>query len=404
MSEYKKRTCCACCKNSSLKTIISFGEVPLAGNFPKKEELENTKKYELSILFCEKCALVQTNSIIDSDYLFKDYRYRSSIGLSKYFSEVAKLYITKFDLTKQSKVLEIGSNDGVLLKPLHELGIDIVGVEPSININKIASDLGLKTVNDYFHLENAKKYFSSSKFDLVISNNCFAHIDDINSIVEGVKYCLADNGTFVIEVHYLKKLIEEFQFDFIYHEHLYYYSFTALNNLFKQHGMVVVDFDDIPIHSGSIRVYAKKSGEPDAKVQERLNLENRVGLSTYEYFETFSNNVTAHIEKIKSLILELRKSNLEIFAYGASGRGNMLLNVCGFTENEIKFIIDESPERYNRYIPSCNIPIYDPTHLNQPIPNYVFVLAWNYIDMIKKKLEGKNLKYILPFPTPKIDL
>lgn len=404
MNEYKKRTCCACCRNSSLKTVISFGEVPLAGNFPKKEEIESTKKYDLSILFCEKCALVQTNSIIDSDYLFKDYRYRSSIGLSKYFSEVAKLYINKFSLTARSKVLEIGSNDGVLLKPFHDSGIDIIGIEPSININKIASDVGLKTVNDYFHLENAKKYFSSDKFDLVISNNCFAHIDDINSIVEGVKYCLSDEGTFVIEVHYLKKLIEEFQFDFIYHEHLYYYSLTALNNLFKQHGMIVVDFDDIPIHSGSIRVYVKKNGIPKDNVQNRLILESQIGLSKYEYFEAFSNNVMSHIEKIKSLIFDLRKLNIEIFAYGASGRGNMLLNVCGFTANDIKFIIDESPERYNRYIPSCNIPIYDPSHLNISTPTHVFILAWNYIEIIKKKLEGRNLKYILPFPIPKIDL
>lgn len=402
MSEYKKRTCCACCKNSSLKTIISFGEVPLAGNFPKKEELKATRKYDLSVLFCEQCSLVQTNSIIDSDYLFKDYRYRSSIGLSKYFSEVAKFYIERFRLDNKSKVLEIGSNDGVLLKPFQESGIDIIGVEPSININKIASDAGLKTVNDYFHLKNAKKYFASTKFDLIVSNNCFAHIDDINSIVDGVKYCVAEDGTFVVEVHYLKKLIEEFQFDFIYHEHLYYYSLTALNNLFKQHGMVVVDFEDIPIHSGSIRVYAKKTGDQSDKLKERLKIENETGLSRYEYFQTFSNNVQNHINEIKSLISDLRKSNIEIFGYGASGRGNMLLNVCGLTANDIKFIIDESLERYNRYIPSCDIPIYPPSHLEKDSPSHSFVLAWNYFDMIKKKLDGKNFKYILPFPSPKI--
>ncbi len=219
MSEYKKRSSCACCGNTSLKNVISFGEVPLAGNFPKKEELPTVKKYELSLMFCESCALLQTDSIIDSDTLFKDYRYMSSIGLSNHFTSVASLYKNRFNLDNKSNVLEIGSNDGVLLKPFDDLGINAVGVEPATNIHEVAKLKGCNSINDYFGAQSVKKYFKQGQFDLVVANNCFAHIDDIHSIVEGVNYCISDNGHFVIEVHYLKNLIEGFQFDFIYHEH-----------------------------------------------------------------------------------------------------------------------------------------------------------------------------------------
>jgi SAM-dependent methyltransferase len=277
MSEYKKRVACACCGNTSLKNVISFGEVPLAGNFPKKEELSDVKKYELSLMFCETCALLQTDSIIDSDTLFKDYRYMSSIGLTNHFTNVANLYKNRFNLGDNSKVLEIGSNDGVLLKPLNDLGINALGVEPATNIHEVAKSRGCNSINDYFGVDFAKKHFKQGQFDLIVANNCFAHIDDIHSIVNGVKYCLSDNGHFVIEVHYLKNLIEGFQFDFIYHEHLYYYSLNSLSNLLNKHGMIVVDFEEISIHSGSIRVYAKKNGIIPEKVTTRLMQEVEIG-------------------------------------------------------------------------------------------------------------------------------
>ena len=200
----------------------------------------------------------------------------SSIGLSEHFTNVAKLLKKKFQLNKSHKILEIGSNDGVLLKPLMDLSLNVIGIEPAINISKIAKEKGCNVINDYFNEKNAQKYFKNQKFDLVISNNCFAHIDDIHSIVKGTKDILKEDSYFIIEVHYLKNLIDELQYDFIYHEHLYYYSLNALHNLFKQFNMSIIDFNEIDIHSGSIRVYIQNTpNKMPKKVLDRLKLEKK---------------------------------------------------------------------------------------------------------------------------------
>lgn len=397
-SEYKTRTQCSICKNTQLKSIIDFGEISLAGNFPKKNELLNCKKYQLSLLYCNNCYLIQTNSIIDSDFLFKDYRYMSSIGLSKHFTSVANLYKQKFNLTSSSNVLEIGSNDGVLLKPLMDLGISCIGFDPSINISNAAKEKGCNVIVDYFNKRNAIKYLKQDYYDLICSNNCFAHIDDIHSILEGVNYCLKSDGYFVIEVHYLKNLIEQLQYDFIYHEHLYYYSLSSLNYLFNLHGFSIVDFEEINIHSGSIRVYASKTEKTTEKVKNQLNFEKDLGLLSFKFFENYSFDVKTHITSLQNQIKKLKDEGNNIIGYGASGRGNVLLNMCKFTSNEISFIIDESPERYDRYVGGTDIPIYDKNHLIENKPDYILLLAWNYAESIINKLKGQNYNYIVPFP------
>jgi SAM-dependent methyltransferase len=205
-NEYTLRKACAICQNKNLNVVFDFDEISLAGNFPTKEEIHECKKYPLVLKYCDRCKLVQTDSIINSDFLFKDYRYMSSIGLSKHFTSVSNLYKQKFNLSSQSKVLEIGSNDGVLLKPFMDLGINCIGFDPSINISVIAKEKGCNVIVDYFNKENAEKYLKQNEFDIICSNNCFAHIDDIHSILEGVTYCLKPNGQFIIEVLYLKNL------------------------------------------------------------------------------------------------------------------------------------------------------------------------------------------------------
>jgi 2-polyprenyl-3-methyl-5-hydroxy-6-metoxy-1,4-benzoquinol methylase len=400
--EYKLRTSCAICKNLELKTIFDFDEISLAGNFPKKDELNHCKKYPLKLKYCTNCSLVQTDSIINSDFLFKDYRYMSSIGLSKHFSSVAMLYKEKFGLNNNSKVLEIGSNDGVLLKPFMDLGIPCMGFDPSINISKVAQEKGCNVIVDYFSKTTATKYLKENDYDIICSNNCFAHIDDIHSILEGVSYSLKPDGHFIIEVHYLKNLIEQLQYDFVYHEHLYYYSLSALNYLFNLHGLSIVDFEEISIHSGSIRVYASKNKKTNEKVDNQLNFEKNIGMTNFEYFENYSLKVKNHIISLQNIIKNLKNEGFTIAGYGASGRGNVLLNMCKFTSNDISFIIDESPERYDRYVGGTDIPIFNKNYLNLNKPNYILILAWNYSDMIMEKLKSENFKYIIPFPTVKI--
>lgn len=404
MNEYQIRAKCAICDNINLTNVINFGNVPLAGNFPKNEvEIQNEQKYNLCLLFCDQCGLLQTNSIVDSDFLFRDYRYLSSIGLSKHFSDVANLYKKKFALNETSNVLEIGSNDGVLLEPFDKLNIPAVGFEPSYNVSEIAKQKGCNVINDYFNEVNAEKYLKVGTYDLVIANNCFAHIDDIKSIVKGVKLILKKDAFFVIEVHYLKNLIEENQYDFVYHEHLFYYSLIALNNLFVQHGMSVVEFDEIPIHSGSLRVYIKNTEKViSEKVNNRLQLELKMGIGSIGYYQNFANNVFKHIASLKQSLQQLKQSGVSIAGYGASGRANMLFNMCQLTTDIIDFVVDDSPERCNRFIAGVHVPIVSYEVLLEKKPDYVVIFAWNYAEMIMKKLEHTNFKFILPFPEFKI--
>ena len=212
-TSYKVRKSCAICGNTQLETIMKYGVVPLAGNFPSKEEFNNDKKYNLKLFFCPKSSLVQTGSIIESDILFKDYRYMSSIGLSQHFIDVAKMLRDRFN---PKKVLEIGANDGSLLKPLNDLDIETMGFDPAINVVKIGVEKGCNIIPDYFNEEAVSKYKIEKSFDLVVANNCFAHIDDIHSIVKGVAKTLKNNAYFVIEVHYVRDLIKENQYETVY--------------------------------------------------------------------------------------------------------------------------------------------------------------------------------------------
>lgn len=401
MIEYNKRTKCAICGNHELETILDYGDVPLAGFFPKKTELNSVKKYNLALQYCDKCHLMQTNSTINADVLFKDYRYLSSIGLQKHFNEYAKFLIDRFSLNGDSKVIEFGSNDGVLLKPMMDNGINIVGFEPSDNISKVAINKGCNVINDYFSIDTVKSYCEESNYDLVTSSNCFAHIDDIHSVVKGVKHVLKYGGYYSFEVHYGKNIIEESQYDNIYHEHIYYYTVTSLKYLFEIYGMTIVDVIELPIHAGSIRVIVKNSIEEyNNKVTNILDNENNLGITSLDYYSYFNDNVIKHKNEIHSTLLQLKNEGKKIGAYGASGRANILCNFCGLDETIIDYIIDESPERYNRFI--NNIPIYNSDKID-PDSDYILIFAWNYSKMIISKLVDKyKFKYIIPFPIIRI--
>ena len=402
MEIYKVRQKCAVCDNTKLNSIMEYGLVPLAGDFPSQTELLSDRKFNLNVQFCTQCGLLQTDSIIDADTLFKDYRYMSSIGLSGHFTQVAKMIKDRFN---PNKVLEIGSNDGVLLKPLQDLGVDCIGIEPAINICQVAQDKGCHVINDYFNEEAVEKYSLDSQFDVAVSNNCFAHIDDIKSIVKGVKKALKPGGKFIVEVHYVKSLIEQLQYDNIYHEHLYYYSLTALNNLFNQFDMTIIDFDEIPIHSGSIRVVIENAltAHP-IKVIKRIDEEKEWGITSIEWLNDFGDKVREHISVIKNTLKDLKSKGYKICGYGASGRANMICNLAEITSDIVDYIVDESPERAGRFIAGTHVPIVDKTHLDEDAsqPQYIIIFAWNFSKMIIDKLKGKGYKYIIAFPTMNI--
>jgi len=403
MIGYKLRKFCAGCDESNFLNILSLGEVPLAGVFPLKEELEIENKYPLNLLLCKKCSLVQTDSFIEPQILFEDYRYISSVGLSNHFKEVASILDDRYDV-KGKSILEIGCNDGVLLEPLSKLGANVEGVDPAKNIVKLAKDKGLKVYEEYFNDETFGGEEFKDKYDLVLSNNTFAHIPDIQSVVRGVKHVLKPDGEFIFEVHYLQSLIEGKQWDNIYHEHIFYHSITGLNNLFQKYGMTIVNFEEIPIHSGSIRVtvtnkipniYNLHMYTPP-KVLDRIELESKT-VANVEYLRRYGEDVRNHITNFNDTIEELKK-NHSIAGYGASGRANMFCNLTNLNSNIVKFIVDESPERCGRYIANTDIPIVDVETLKNSDVDLLIIFAWNYSKMIIEKTQFKKFKYLVAFP------
>ena len=402
MSSFTLRKTCASCGSSELQEIIDYGQIPLAGCFPKEMELDSVETYPFALLYCASCTLVQANGTVDPDLLFKDYRYLSSVGLSGHFNDLASHVHEHFGLTRDSRIVEIGANDGVFLVPMMELGHDIVGFEPSDNVSRIATERGCRIFNEYFSLASATKHLEAHSVDLLVACNCFAHIDGINDVVQGISHALRPEGHAVIEVHYVKSLVEELQYDFAYHEHIYYYSVTALSNLFARHGMTVVDFEEIPVHSGSLRVYVRNEAvEVPSKVSECMDAEAQ-GVAAWDCYTSYARDVLLHKQQLMELLRSLKAKALRVVGYGASGRANVLCNFCGIDSSLVDYIVDESPERYDRFIPVRNIPIKRKEYFDSDSSiDYVLILAWNYSKAIIRKLQDRDFRFIIPFPQPR---
>jgi len=397
IQKYQNRETCASCDGNDFETILDLGIVPLAGYFPLKEQIHYEIKYPLSLLVCNSCKLVQTDSVINPKLLFEDYRYLSSVGLTNHFTDVANILNDKYDVSNKN-ILEIGCNDGVLLEPLSKLGAFVEGVDPAVNVVQLAKAKGLKVYNDYFNDQTFGSVEFESKYDLVISNNTFAHIVDIQSVIRGINHVLKPNGDFIFEVHYLNNLIGEKQWDNVYHEHIFYYSITALKNMFQKHNMTLVDFEEIPIHAGSIRVTVKnKNTLISQKISNRIELESKT-VADVEYLKNYGSSVKNHISDFNDAIQKLSKE-YTIAGYGASGRANMFCNLTNLNQDIVKFIVDESPERCGRYIANTEIPIVDVETLQNSDTDLLIIFAWNYSKMIIEKTQFKKYKYLVAFPS-----
>ncbi len=396
MSEYTKRLQCAGCENDSLETILDLGSVPFVGEFPSYEDLDNQTRWDLNLLFCDKCKLVQTDSLIEPKVAFKDYRYLSSVSLSEYFQKVASDLNEKYNI-ENKKILEIGCNDGVLMSPLSKLGADVEGVDPSEIPYKIAKNKGLTVYNKFFNYENFDSDYFVSRYDFVLANNSFAHIIDVQNVIRGIRNVLRVSGHFIFEVHYLNSIIEGKQWDNVYHEHIFYYSLTALKNMFQKHNMTVVDFEEIPIHSGSVRVtVANRNTYLPQKVSDRIELESK-NIADISYLKKYGITVKKHISDFNNQIKELSR-DYKIAGYGASGRAGIFCSMTGLDDSIVKFIVDESPERCGRYLSGTKIPIVDIDTLKNSDVDIIIIFAWNYSKMIIEKTQFKKYSYLVAFP------
>jgi len=407
--EFKTKKNCRFCESKNLKKVIDFRLMPLAGGFLKKEEIKKEKKYPLRVFICEGCGLVQLIDVVSAELLFKDYRYASSTTktLREHFKKYAEEMTTRF-LKQNSFIVEIGSNDGVFLAPLKEFGINVLGVDPAINIVKIAKKRGLNVINDFFNLKTAKLILNKhGKADAIFANNVLAHINDMDETMKGIKLLLDKKGILVFEVQYLADLVKYVQYDLIYHEHLCYYSLKPLIKFLDRYGMKIFDIKRISTQGGSIRVYAAplngagQKYRTSKKILKMLKSEKKMDLYTHKGLRTFTKKIAQHKEALMKILKKFKAEDKTISGYGASGRSAILTNYCGIDKDYLEYMVDASPERYGRLMPGTHVKIMPPSYLKRNPTDVVLITAWTYKDEILKKEKWflkKGGKIIIPLP------
>jgi methylation protein EvaC len=402
---------CSFCNSKRLGLVMDFGEVGLAGAFLKPGQFATERTFPMRLQFCRDCYAVQVTDKVPPDVMFQNYFYfSSSIGtLRDHFQQYAAEVTKRFFDPAKATVLEFGCNDGVLLRPLADQGIrTVIGVDPASNVVSTINDPRIKLINNYFTEDVARKVVAEyGKVDLIFANNVYAHIPDIQGTTRAVVEALHPDGVFAFEVHYLGKVIDEIQYDMIYHEHLYYYSLLSVMNHLARYDMMVFDIKPIPIHAGSIRFYtckkgSKHSGSVSPAVEALEAKERARGFDRYETFLEFSNIVAGHRDRLIELLGELRRQGKRIAGYGASGRANTIIQYCGISHDHLDYMIDDAPAKAGFYTPKSHFEIFPSSVLDcDSPPDYLLIFAWSFFDEIR----NKNRKYlaqggrmILPLP------
>jgi len=402
---------CRSCGNENLKKILSLGRLPLANNLLSKKDLGNEEEqFPLEINYCDECHLCQLSYVVHPEKMFRNYVYVTSTTdtFKKHFGDMAAELANELHLDKNSLAVDIGSNDGLLLKKFREMGINVIGVEPAENICEIARKDGIDTICDFFG-ENAIKDITRVKgrADLITANNVFAHISNITLVADNVKKLLKDDGVFVIEVQYILDTLKDLTFDNIYHEHLSYFSILSLTDFFSRQNMEIFKVKHVDTHGGSIRVFIQKKGSThkiDSSVQEAIEEEKKFGLEKQETYENFAKKVYDARNNLQEFFRKLKAENKIIAGYGAPAKATTLLNFCGINSKNISYIVDDNPLKQGFVVPGVRIPIFDKSQLNSNPPDYLMILAWNFADEIIRKNESykQNMKFVIPMPELKI--
>ncbi len=402
---------CRICKSQSLHTFLSLGSTPLANSFLREDQLNGPETtYPLDVCFCENCHLVQLNDVVQPEILFKDYVYVSGTSntLRAHFAGLAKEVVEGFDLKSDSLAIDIGSNDGTLLKCFREAGTRTMGFEPATNVTRLALAEGIETVNDFFTEKSAISLGGNQKAKAILATNVFAHVNDLDDFLRGVKVLLDDVGVFVIEVPYLVDLLQKMLFDTIYHEHLSYFAVRPLARLFNRFDMKIMDIRRIDSHGGSIRIYVVRSSsplQPRESVTRLLELERKLRLDALKTYRGFSKDVNLVKEKLASMLKQFKAEGKRIVGYGAPAKGNTLLNYCKIGNDLLDYIVDESPLKHGLYTPGTHIPVLPTKHVRTDKPDYALLLAWNYAtEILEREREYRESggRFIVPIPEPRI--
>jgi len=405
MEKYKKVKKCRACLGESFTVWFSLGMQPLANNLLKNEsEFKDEKKYPLTLIKCTNCKLVQLSHVVHPDLLFKNYLYHSSTSevFRDHFEKLAVQLFAMDKLKKNDLVVDIGSNDGILLKPFKKEGARVLGVEPATEIAGKANGEGIETINGYFNLELAAKIskdYGTAK--LITATNVFAHIDDLDSILNGVKYLLAHDGIFMLEVAYLPEMLNQRTFDLIYHEHLSYWHLYPLSVLLDRKNMTFEEVQFIPTHGGSMRVFISN------KISDKgyVELPSEKNLTNSFHFYKFPKMLEENKINTMSLLNKYKRQNKRIIGYGAPAKATTITNYYGITSDYIDFILEDSSAKWNMYLPGTHIKIKPYNRNILPgFADFVFIFAWNFADSIVEKCRADGYKgsFIVPFPHVRI--
>jgi 2-polyprenyl-3-methyl-5-hydroxy-6-metoxy-1,4-benzoquinol methylase len=385
---------------------------PLSNSYQKFENVHLGEKfYPLKVWVCDQCLLAQLEEFESPDAIFSDYLYFSSFSTS--WVEHARRYCgmmtERFGFNESSQVVEIASNDGYLLQHFKDKGIPVLGVEPAANVAKVAwEEKGIPSVVKFFGVQTAKELVADGKSaDLLLGCNVLAHVPDINDFVGGLKIALKSEGVITFEFPHLHRLIEQNQFDTVYHEHFGYLSFLAVEKIFASHGLTLFDVEELPTHGGSLRIFARHTEDAGAlrmitpRVDAMRKQETDFGLTKMETYTAFEEKVKATKRKLLRFLIEAKEAGKKVVGYGAAAKGVTLVNYCGVGTDLIDYVVDKSPYKQNHFLPGVRIPIYGPEKIFETKPDYVLILPWNLRNEVREQMAAISEwggKFVVPIP------
>lgn len=403
--------CCRSCSSAEGRLILDLGIQPLANNLLTAADLSKSEpKFPLRLALCESCWMLQITDIVPPVELFSEYLYFSSFSdaLLRHAADAVAQHCCEFELGSDSFVVEIASNDGYLLKNFVAAGVPCLGIEPAANIAKVARELGVETLCRFFGTSTARQLADTGKrADLILGNNVFAHAPDTNDFVAGLATLLKPTGRIALEFPYGCDFVEHVEFDTVYHEHVFYFTLTALAPLFARHGLDLINAQRLPIHGGSLRLFAAHQGVYPVQpaITALLAEEKAKGVGSSRYYNDFGDRVRRIREDLLRLMSQLKSEGKSIAAYGASAKGSTLLNFYGLGADTLDFVADRSTAKQGRYTPGTHLPILAPEELVRRRPDYALLLTWNFAEEIlrqQKVYRDIGGRFIVPVPEVRI--